>query len=530
MKLASRLLCSIYVLSPRPTLLARDCLDSRPGFQNPLSQMSIDLTLERIGQLASQFCYTRPTIHVAGTNGKGSVTSILTSILRASAFKIGRFNSPHLVSVYDCITINDEPVAPELYHSCRAQVEQADKEYNSGASNFELLTVTAFVVFEKANVDVAIIEVGMGGRLDATNILPDRCILVSALTSVDLDHQAFLGDTVDLIAREKAAIARSGKPFVLGPQKRSSVTSTVEGIVLGHGGVVIPGIPVHPWTVETGPSPFSLSARPFVPPPGQPIEFTSDAFGSPIRAILPLHGVHQLDNLSVALTIISTLLTHPSCPTLLSRDHLHTITIDSVRTGIEKTSWPGRLSFHTLPCPITPGSTRDPLLVLVDGAHNSASAEALATYISHVTTLSRPCVRMFHITFILALSHSPPKTPLQTLSPLLSLRGLTSSPGAVSVCMLRFTPPEGMPWVKSVAPSILRETVVSLAPHTHLWAVQDNAPLDGQLHQALEWAELQASRCQSEGREHLVVLAGSLYLVADFYRLIERLAASTFSA
>ena len=479
--------------------------------------MSIDLTLERIGQLSRQFYYSRPTIHVAGTNGKGSVTTILASILHASAYKVGRFNSPHLVSIHDCITINDEPVTLELYRSCREQVEQADRECGSGASSFELLTVTALLVFEKANVDIAVIEVGMGGRLDATNVLPDQCILVSALTSVDLDHQAFLGDTVDLIAREKAAIARRGIPFVLGSQKHASVRSNVEGVVLQRGGIVIPSIPVHLWAGKPGLSSFSLSARPFVPPPGQPIEFSSDAFDSPVRAILPLHGAHQLDNLSVALTIISTLLTHPS--TSFTRDHLHAITIDTVRTGIEKTSWPGRLSFHTLPRPITSGSIGDPLLVLVDGAHNPASAEALATYTSHFTTL---CARPLDITYILALSHSPPKTPLQTLSPLLSLHGPTSIVTA-NVGVLRFTPPEGMPWVKSVAPSVLRETVVHLVPHTHVWAVQDDASPDGQLQQALEWAELQASRCRDEGREHLVVLAGTLYLVADFYRVLERL-------
>ncbi|KAL4069926.1 Mur ligase [Scleroderma yunnanense] len=491
--------------------------------------MSIDLTLERIGHLANQFPYTRPTIHVAGTNGKGSVTSLLASILRASALKVGKFNSPHLVSVYDCITINDERVTPELYHSCRTQVECADEECNSGASSFELLTVTALVIFEKANVDVAVIEVGMGGRLDATNVLPDHCILASALTTVDLDHQTILGDTVELIAREKAAIARGGKPFILGPQKHSSVRSNVEEIVLRRSGVIIPSIPVKPWAGGVDHSPHSLSARPFVPPLGQPIEFASDAFTSPVRAILPLYGAHQLDNLSVALTVISTLLTHPSSFTLLSRDHLRGITIETVRTGIENTSWPGRLSFHTLPHPITLASTRDPLVVLVDGAHNPASAEALASYISSVAMHGQSCVQMLHITYILALSHSPPKTPLQTLSPLLSLHSPSGS-ATVSVGVLRFTPPEGMPWVKSVSPSVLRDTVVGLSPHTHVWVAQDDAPLDGQLQQALEWAESQTSKCQDEGREHLVVLAGSLYLVADFYRLIERLVASTFQA
>lgn len=469
--------------------------------------MSIDLSLERIQALLSELPYTRPTIHIAGTNGKGSVACLIASILRASSFTVGKFNSPHLVAVHDCIVINEEPVAPELYHARRSEVEQADARNCIGASSFELLTMTALLIFEKANVDVAVMEVGMGGRLDATNVIPDESILASVLTAVDLDHQAFLGDTVELIAREKAGITRRGKPFVVGPQTHPSVVAAVKEVVYQRGGVLVPCISVQ--AISASPS-FSLSARPFVPPPGRLIEFVSDAFDSPIRAVFPLHGTHQLDNLSVALTVVSTMLTRASCRSALTPALLHAVTAETVRSGLESACWPGRLSFHTF-SPMA----GDPLIVLVDGAHNPASAEALASY---VTALDVSGPRTLHITYILALSHSPPKTPLQTLSRLLLPHSGKSV--MVNVAALRFTSPEGMPWVKSVAPSVMRETVVDLVPDANVWSPHDDdSPVEGQLEDAFRWT---AAKARGSGGEHLVVLAGSLYLVADFYRLRDR--------
>jgi dihydrofolate synthase len=170
--------------------------------------MSIDLSLDRLRILVNHLPpYTRPTCHIAGTNGKGSVSALVSSILQSS-LNVGRYNSPHLVSIYDCITINNIPVSSALYNAARAEVTEKDFEKGTKLSSFEILTLTALRVFEREQVDVAVVEVGMGGRLDATNIIPDDTILVSALTAVDVDHQFYLGDTVGKIALEKAGIAR----------------------------------------------------------------------------------------------------------------------------------------------------------------------------------------------------------------------------------------------------------------------------------------------------------------------------------
>jgi dihydrofolate synthase len=427
-------------------------------------------------------------------------------------------------------------------------VANKDLEKGTKLTSFEILTLTALRVFEREQVDVAVVEVGMGGRLDATNIIPDKAILVSALTAVDLDHQFFLGDTVGKIATEKAGIARKGRPFVLGFQNAEEVVVSVEKVVDEVGAVLIPAIKVlkRDWdaTVD-GPTPKSfslLSSLLSQSPPSQPIQISLPCFSSPLRALLPLHGAHQLDNLGTALTVINALLTDPSCQQRF-KDKL---TLESVARGIKKTEWPGRLSFHTVHLPSSLNEPPlPPFLVLADGAHNPASAETLGTYITHLLSQTfistkqipkyaqRPkpiCINV-NITYILSLSHSPPKTPAQTLSPLFPLRVPISTTEfadievsmTVSVALLRFTPPEGMPWIKCVPPAELKAVVSGSIPDNNIWIAPDG-PEEKTMEKALRWAaaKRKENEKEREGVEqaNLVILAGSLYLVADFYRFL----------
>lgn len=176
-----------------------------------------------------------------GTNGKGGVTAITSSILRSTSppISVGRYNSPHLVTVHDSVTINDIPVDTETYDSVRSEIESVDREHGAKPTNFELLTLTALQIFERTKVDIAVVGVGMGGGLDATNIIADEAILVSALTNVDLDHQATLSNTVSEITKEKAAIARNGRPFVLGPQRYPEIVDTVKEVVEDRGAELV---------------------------------------------------------------------------------------------------------------------------------------------------------------------------------------------------------------------------------------------------------------------------------------------------
>ncbi|KAJ6508505.1 Mur ligase [Mycena sanguinolenta] len=472
--------------------------------------MSIDLTLDRIQRLARHLpAYTRPTCHIAGTNGKGSVSAMVSSMLSASTppLSVGRFNSPHLVSVNDCISINNQSVSSEVYQEACAEVERVDKEHGIGVSSFEVLTLTALLIFERAQLDVVVLEVGMGGRLDATNIISDDCVLVSALTAVDLDHQAFLGTSVSAIAAQKAAIARKGKPFVMGGQTHPEVETVVADAVNAAGAELLYALPVleRAWDAAIdgpAPAPFSISATPFVPPPPLPVRFSMPCFEHPVFALLPLHGEHQLDNLAIAVSVVSAVLMNTAWAAIRRR-----FTNEAIARGIRSVRWPGRLSFHTLNSP--------PLLVLADGAHNPASAKTLAAYLSSVVSLhhENAPLRPLSITYILALSHSPPKTSQETLAPLLPVEAPGESELDISVALLTFTPPEGMPWVKSVPPAELQEVVKGLAPGTKTWL--DAAETPGGLGRALDWAAEQRG-----DRDSLVVLAGSLYLVADFYRLV----------
>ncbi|KAF5378796.1 hypothetical protein D9615_006910 [Tricholomella constricta] len=479
--------------------------------------MSIDLSLDRLQRLVQHLPpYTRPTFHIAGTNGKGSVSAILTSILRNSSppLSVGRYNSPHLVSIYDCIVINDHPVDPDIYHNARARIERVDKDHDLGLSSFEVLTATALLVFEEANLDVVVLEVGMGGRLDATNIIPDESVLVSALTTVDLDHQAFLGNTVIDIAKEKAGIARKGRPFVLGPQTHPGVEEAVREVVENIGGNLVRSLQVvkRDWEEEIdGPLEDgfnSTSTSSFRQPHSQPVKINIPCFSEEVFTLLPLHGEHQLDNLGVAVAAISAFLTHTSCT---QHSFSGRITPKTVSLGIKSVHWPGRLSFHTVPAQPSRRIFR-PLLVLADGAHNPASSLTLGTYITRLLS-SVDHDTPVNLTYILSLSHSPPKTPLQTLSPILppTFPAQSNLKVTVNVACLRFTPPEGMPWVKSVAPADLCEVVSRLVPDAAIWVADEGEPEP--LARALEWA---AGR---EG-EGLIVVAGSLYLVADLYRFL----------
>ncbi|TFK66612.1 Mur ligase [Pluteus cervinus] len=514
--------------------------------------MAIDLSLDRIRAVLAQLPqYTRPTIHITGTNGKGSVVALLSSILQASNITTGRFTSPHLVARYDSICINGSPISESLYDEVKAYVKTADDQIHAGLTNFELLTLIALQAFERNQVDVVVLEVGLGGRLDATNIVPDDAIWVSGLTAVDLDHQAFLGGSVEAIAREKAAIARPGRPFVLGPQlAHPDVAYVVHDVVKERGAHLLDHIRISK-DIDGDPTSFALSQERFSPPLGDTFLASLPCFPDTIlKGRLPLCGEHQLQNLSVALTVISALFTHPPPTTMTSRCDVYKsrISPSTITKGIESVRWPGRLSFHSVPTPDAPDSQE--LVVLADGAHNAASAATLSAYITHLLShlhppeTTRP--RRLNLIYILGLSHSPPKTPLETLSPLFPPTLPNNGHQLdvqISVAILPFIPPTDMPWIK-IEPSVnIRTTINQLftpdqvekfglqvrdflqpnstaAAQTETHITNTELPLNGALVEALKWASSASHRDQDEGGMCLVIVAGSLYLVADFYRYL----------
>jgi dihydrofolate synthase len=479
--------------------------------------MSIDLTLDRIHKVAQHLPpYTRPTCHIAGTNGKGSVAALLSSVLRSAnpPFTVGRFNSPYLISVHDSININGETVASDVYSSTMDAVKSAAATNSLAISDFEALTLTALQIFESAQVDVVVLEVGMGGRLDATNVIPTNAVLVSALSCVDIDHQSFLGTTIPAIAREKLGIARSGKPFILGHQKYPEVLDVARTVTSDLGAELVL---CNQITVAKDLSDDQSMSHPFYhPPPPVPITISIPGIEGPFSALLPLHGEHQLHNLQLSMAITSTLINHPACT---SHSFGSRLTADSIAQGIQSTTWRGRLSYHMINIPDEMGEIQR-LTVIADGAHNEGSSQVLAKYLGEICSseqfgASPPAYQgPISLTYILSLSHSPPKTPYQTLKPLLSPAACLDA-CVINVAMAEFSPPEQMPWIKHVSASELDSVARVLNPHVRLWVPQNN---DRKLASALKWA---AGNARKYGDNHLTVVAGSLYLVSDLYRMMD---------
>jgi dihydrofolate synthase/folylpolyglutamate synthase len=200
--------------------LARS-LEQWLAYQAQVHPQAIDLGLERLRVVLDRLQWRQPgvpVITIAGTNGKGSVSAYCAATLRAAGFKVGTFTSPHLRDYRERIRVDDRLVRPEELVAAFEKIEAA--RGSVGLTFFEFNALAAFLVFGAAGLDAWVLEIGMGGRLDAVNVVdPD----VAVITSIGLDHQEYLGDTLEAIAREKAGIFRAGKPAVIGGREPSLV-------------------------------------------------------------------------------------------------------------------------------------------------------------------------------------------------------------------------------------------------------------------------------------------------------------------
>jgi dihydrofolate synthase / folylpolyglutamate synthase len=227
-------------------------------------------------------------IHVAGTNGKGSVVATSEALLRATGLKIGRYSSPHLIDFRERITVNSVPIPEETVLEFLEQWIPAAEEM--GATFFELTTALAFDWLARQQVDVAVIETGLGGRLDSTNVLTPR---VATVTSIGLDHTELLGDTLEAIAREKAGIFKRGVPAVIGdaaPEIRALLTGCAKEAGAD---------PVTVTDDEYRVSDIGISTR--------GTEFTLGSGSSAQRLITPLIGAFQARNTAIAIATVDAL-------------------------------------------------------------------------------------------------------------------------------------------------------------------------------------------------------------------------------
>jgi dihydrofolate synthase/folylpolyglutamate synthase len=343
------------------------------------------------------------SVLIAGTNGKGSTASMLASILQASGLKTGLYTSPHLVRInerirLDGVAISDDDFA--LLHDAVGRT--AERLVGEGdlpwpPSFFEMLTAMAFEHFSRSQPDMAVLEVGMGGRLDATNVVEPR---VSIITDISLDHQKFLGETIREIAREKAGIIRPGGAVVTLPQLPEA--NDVIGNTISAAGAravnavqyVPPVSPGNQYPVPSSQYPvgsqFSVLSSQFWLDDGPRQRYPLEVLGKEIVVDSPLIGRHQLRNTALAI----------AAAVALREQGFEQITATSIERGIRQTHWPGR--FQVLREPMSesrePGaeSPKPATEYVFDVAHNPAGAWALRSTLSSVYA-DRPITLVFGV-------------------------------------------------------------------------------------------------------------------------------------
>ncbi|MBI3698407.1 MAG: bifunctional folylpolyglutamate synthase/dihydrofolate synthase [Acidobacteria bacterium] len=300
----------------------------------------ISTLLDRLGRPQDAF----PSVHIAGTNGKGSTAAMVEAGLRAARLRTGLYTSPHLVRINERVRISGEDIPDAdfcaAFHSVHAVVEQllAEERLDCHPTYFECVTAMAFEHFRRAGVERAVIEVGLGGRLDATNVITP---LVAVVTPIDFDHEALLGKAAAAISAEKAGILKPGVPAVFAPQ-RPEAAEVLEARARELGIRVLQA--GTDWRAEQ------------VAHQGGYYRFVAHGpSGARLRAELSLAGEHQVTN---ALTAIAAL-------DLVGVPHT------AVEQGLRQARWPGRLE-----------QVAEAPLILLDGAHNPAGARALARFLT----------------------------------------------------------------------------------------------------------------------------------------------------
>ncbi len=298
------------------------------------------------------------SVLVAGTNGKGSTASTLASILTEAGLRTGLYTSPHLERPNERIQLDRQEIADDAFARLYFRVHDAAQELVLAGelpqlpSYFEILTALAFLYFEERKVDLAVLEVGMGGRLDATNVVEP---LISVVTDISLDHTEWLGSTISAIAHEKAGILRRGGTMITLPQHPEA--NQVLGEVATELGV------------------RGVSAVPYIPVTGTSGPYTVEALGTNIVVDSPLAGAHQQRN--VALAIASAV--------ELADKHGFRVTPAALEEGISRTHWPGRLE----------RIAKNGVEWILDVAHNPAGAWALRAGLRGILEVRSPRVLIF---------------------------------------------------------------------------------------------------------------------------------------
>lgn len=315
----------------------------KPGLQR------IELLLKKLGQPQKKTQF----VHVTGTNGKGSVTSMLTNIFKSAKLKTGNFTSPHLVKWNERININGVSVSDEQLAEAIEKVKVAADEVGTllePPTQFEIITAVAFYLFAQAKLDIVVLEVGMGGLLDSTNVIEPLC---SVITNVSLDHTDKLGDSLQELAEQKAGIIKTNIPVVTATEGEALTVVQTEA-VKKNAKVYLLG---KDFSVTIQESSFAQQ------------QFTFNYGQNSYSYMISLAGKHQVDN--AALAVMTA---------LLVSEKYSSITQQTIKEGLSQTRWAGRLE-----------QIEDKPIVIVDGAHNLASAKVLRKAIDDYFSSQKIC-------------------------------------------------------------------------------------------------------------------------------------------
>ncbi len=320
----------------------------------PFHQFGVNLGLSRIQTLLTALGSPHlsvPIIHVAGTNGKGSVCAYVSNILSAAGYKVGRYTSPHLVDWNERICINNQPISNDIAQRTIDRVIAAIDPTIAIPTQFEIITAAMWLYFAESQVDIAVIEVGLGGRLDATNVCGNP--LATIITSIDLEHWQQLGDTIAKITKEKAGILKPNCPAIIGTLPPDAVTVVTESITALNCPTTWAKPAVRVLNTDSLPGTrLSSNSLPWV-------EFAG------IKYPLALLGEMQLTNSAIAIATIQIL-----------RQSGWEISDAAIVAGMTNTQWLGRIQW----------TTWQGHKLLIDGAHNRAAAIALRQYVDTLDT------------------------------------------------------------------------------------------------------------------------------------------------
>ena len=369
---------------------------------------------------------TFPSVLIAGTNGKGSTAATLASILSASGLRTGLYTSPHLARPNERIRIDGVEISDADFAKGFFRVRAAgqklveEKKLAQAPSFFETLTAMAFLHFGEPAIEIAVLEVGLGGRLDATNVVDP---LLSVITDISLDHMEWLGNTIRDIAREKAGILRTGGTLVTLPQ-HPEANQVLGEVAMSLSVLGVSGVPYMPPAElrlpdDANEDPALTSAQ-LVPDTDEKHSYKVEVLGQVIEVASPLRGAHQHRNIALAI----------AAAVELAISHGFPVTAKSIAAGIRNTSWPARLERLSVEDP----ATHHVAEFILDVAHNPAGAWALRAGLrdmlpSHqnLGTLvfsclrDKPVIEMAHILFpvfdqvIFAPISSTRATPMRDL-------------------------------------------------------------------------------------------------------------------